>query len=175
MTRRSATALALLLTLLTLGMVPAAAKEAEPTPWLADFYGQTIDLRDGWGAARACTTDGVATACFLTEAEMDRHLGDEIEHPITPLANCSTSLRLYDLTSYGTPVLSISARGTWLNLSSVGFNDRTSSYRVGACAALFAKNANGGGGFYPGSTGAGAQSSTMLSGWNNAVSSVFIY
>lgn len=90
------------------------------------------------------------------------------------LAACSTTLRLYDGTGYATPVLSLSSRGVWTNLSSYGFDNRTSSYRVGACAAFFAENASGGGSWYPGSTAAGAQSSSMVSGWDNRVSSIYL-
>lgn len=156
---------------------PASAR---PSPGAtASFEGRTINLADGWGEAVACTTDGQSTTCFRSEADMDAYLvstaapespaGDE-----SVLAACSTSLRLYDGTNYATPVLSLSSRGVWTNLSSYGFDNRTSSYRVGACAAYFAENASGGGTWYPGNTAAGAQAASMLSGWDNRVSSTYL-
>jgi hypothetical protein len=97
----------------------------------------------------------------------------------TPAASasstCSGYLRLYDGTSYGTPVLYLRDRYQWLNLSSYGFNQKVSSFKVGPCAADFADYANGGGGWYPWYlTEAYDQSSSMISGWNNDVSSVYI-
>ena len=61
-----------------------------------------------------------------------------------------------------------------LNLSTYGFDNDTSSYRVGACASTFWAGASGSGSVYPGPTGANASASSMLSGWNNVVSSVYI-
>ena len=47
--------------------------------------------------------------------------------------------------------------------------------QIGACAAWFADWANGGGEWYPTSaTGAYDRAPTMLSGWDNDVSSVYI-
>ena len=68
----------------------------------------------------------------------------------------------------------LSTRSLWLNLSAYGFDNLTSSYRVGACSVYMAENSSGGGSWYPGNTSAGAQASAMLSGWNNRVSSVYI-
>lgn len=87
---------------------------------------------------------------------------------------CSSSLRLYDGTGYGGAVLNLSSRSTWLNLSTWGFDNRTSSYRIGACSSNLADYTGGGGSWYPGSASAGAQSSSMQTGWNNRISSVFI-
>ncbi|NND73763.1 MAG: hypothetical protein HKN44_02050 [Ilumatobacter sp.] len=86
--------------------------------------------------------------------------------------NCSSSLRLYSGTSYTGAVTSITARSTWINLSTYGADDTTSSYRVGACSAALRSGSYGGGSSYPGNTAAGAQSPWMLSGWDNVVSSV---
>jgi len=157
--------------------VPAAAR---PNPGAtASFEGTTINLAHGWGDAVACTADGYSTTCFRSDADMDAHLAsgagsESATRAESVFAACSTSLRLYDGTNYSTPVLSLSSRGVWTNLSSYGFDNRTSSYRVGACAAYFAENASGGGSWYPGNTAAGAQSSSMLSGWDNRVSSIYL-
>ncbi len=90
-------------------------------------------------------------------------------------STCSSFLRLYDLTAYRSPVLYLRDRYQWLNLSSYGFNNRTSSYKVGACNSVFADYSNGGGALYPTNlTQAYDQASSMNSGWNNDVSSVYI-
>lgn len=157
--------------------------QAEPQPpgIQANYHGRGIDLSDGWGSAQACATDGITAECFDNEAELDTYLADEAtgDQAATgadaALATCGTSTRLYAGTSYGTPVLAITQRLSWVNLGPLGFDNVTRSYKVGACASLFAKNSGGGGGFFPGNTGAGAQSSTMATGWDRAVSSVYLY
>lgn len=139
---------------------------------IADYYGTKIDLSAGWGTAQACAISPTETVCFDTERELDDHLADTGG---TERASCSSPVRLYAGTNFGLPVLTINDRLAWRNLASSGFDNRTRSYKVGACAAAFAKNSNGGGGFYPGSTGAGAESATMLSGWDRQISSVYLY
>lgn len=146
-------------------------------PSLATFEGRTIDLRKGWGEAAACSTDGTTTTCYRTEADMDAALGTPAPPPlgeVTILSDCSSSLRLYASINFTTPVLQLTARSIWLNLSSFGFDNRTSSYAVGACSSIFAENANGGGSWYPGSTSAGSSAASMVAGWNDRISSVFI-
>jgi hypothetical protein len=93
---------------------------------------------------------------------------------ITPLAACSSSLRLYRSTSYGGAVLQLTTRNTYINLSGYGFDNDTSSYKVGACSAGFYDGSGGGAPTYPGSTGANASATSMVSGWDNRVSSVYI-
>ena len=69
----------------------------------------------------------------------------------------------------------LTTRGTIHNLADYGFDNATSSYRVGGCPAVFFSLANFGGAAYPGFTGAFAQYASMIAGWNNVVSSVYIY
>lgn len=141
----------------------------------ATFEGTTIDLQEGWGAARACTSDGTSTTCYRSEAAMDRATAEAARSiEITPFAACSSSLRLYRSTSYGGSVLQLTTRGTVINLSGYGFDNDTSSYRVGACSAGFYDGSGGGAPTYPGSTGANASATSMVSGWDNRVSSVYI-
>lgn len=148
----------------------------------ATFEGRTIDLADGWGPARACATLDEHTECFRSEAAMDRWIASEREAasqqsgdgPAGAMASCSSSLRLYDGTSYTGQILHLSTRSLWINLSGYGFDNLTSSYRIGACGAYLAENASGGGAWYPGNTSAGASASSMATGWNNRVSSVYI-
>lgn len=142
---------------------------AEEQGVIARYYDVELDLSESWGAAQACVVSPNEAVCFDTERELDDYLG------VAPRASCSTSVRLYAGTSYGLPVLAINTRLSWQNLSNSGFDNVTRSYKIGSCAATFAKNSNGGGGFYPGDTSAGAQSTTMQTGWDKQVSSVYLH
>lgn len=114
------------------GSTDAANQPAPGDPHHAIFEGQRIDLAEGWGEARACAQLPDSTRCYRTEDEMDRELGEGFT-----LLACSSALRLYDGTSFGGAVLSLTTTGGILSLSSYGFDNRTSSYRVGACGATF--------------------------------------
>jgi hypothetical protein len=167
--RRLATAITAAAFALTLLAQPAQAGEAPPTK-SADFQGRTIDLASGWGTATACTTDGVATHCFETEAEMDEYVGTQA----ALLSDCGSSLRLYSDADYGGSVLSLTVGGIWLELAGYGFDGVTSSYSIGACNSYLADGEGGGGDWYPGATSAGASSAGMLAGWDDLLSSVYI-
>lgn len=141
---------------------------------VASFEGTTLRLADDWGEAGACYQDEGGTRCYRTEAGMyaaEPAVG-QISNGL--LANCSTTLRLYRGTNYGGGVLSLSQRGIGIALSSYGFNNDTSSFKIGACGADFY---DGGVGStqYPGGTAAGVWSAFMVSGWDNRVSTVYIY
>lgn len=162
-------------------MTPAVPTYAAPAAngsggVTATFEGGAIDLAEDWGDARACSISATGAVCYRSEAEMDTELaaskaalgGGEV----APLSSCSTSLRLYDGTSYTGQVVSISTRATLISLSSLGFDNKTSSYKVGACSATL--YSGGGSGIYPGNTAANAQAPSMTSGWNNTISSVLL-
>lgn len=140
---------------------------------VAWFEGRWINLADGWSEAAACTSDGRNTVCYRTEAEMDQ-TSRSAARSVVPFASCSSSLRLYRSTSYGGAVLQLTTRGVYINLASYGFDNDTSSYRVGACTSYFYDGASGSGSLYPGATGAGAAAASMLAGWDNRISSVYI-
>ena len=130
-----------------------------------------------WNGGQACwvTTDA-GTSCYPTEAAMDVAIAATVaELPVDQesiQSTCSTVLKLYDGTGYNPAVLALGTRGTWINLGSYGFAARTSSYIVGSCNAAF-KDANST--VYPGYTGAGAAAPNMTSGWDNRITSVYIY
>jgi hypothetical protein len=158
-----------------LGSPTPSVSAADSGGVLATFEGTTINLRDGWGAAQACTSDGAVTTCYRSEAAMDRAASAAARSiEITTFAACSSSLRLYRSTSYGGAVLQLTTRGSYINLSGYGFDNDTSSYKVGACSAGFYDGSTGGAPSYPGSTGANASATSMVSGWDNRVSSVYI-
>ncbi|MFN8021143.1 MAG: hypothetical protein U0Q03_06390 [Acidimicrobiales bacterium] len=151
-----------------------------PEPWIADYEGTEIDLRVGWDGARACETDGVETTCYDTESQMVAALAAE---GVTAAPSgssglkrlsCSSYLRLYTGTGYTGSVLALTTQYLYLNLSSYGFNNVISSYKVGGCDAAFFDLSNGGAPQYGGPTGSNDWSTTMLAGWDNRISSVFI-
>jgi hypothetical protein len=154
-------------------------------PASAIYGSETLDLADDWGTANACIELGAVTECYDTEADLlaahtevrsvARSIGVTRDAAALSSVTCSSSLRMYDGTSYTGGILYLNTRGVSHNLSNFGFDNVTSSYKVGACSASFFSSPNLGGSVYPGYTGAWAQSSTMAGGWNNVVSSVYIY
>jgi len=92
-----------------------------------------------------------------------------------PTSTCSTPLRLYDGTNLTGASVAISERFVWVNLSTLGFDNRTSSFKVGACAIDMASAANGGGALYETCLTAGCEEDTMDLGWNNVISSVYLH
>lgn len=152
-------------------------------PSSATFEGGTIDLAAGWGDAGACAEIDGAVDCYRTEAELlDAYpqlaassTSSKLSSTFTTLSSCSSTLRLYTSTGYSGSVLYLTTRYLAINLSTYGFDNVTSSYGVGACSSAFYAGANLSGAQYPGSTTAYSTSSSMLTGWNNVVSSVIIF
>jgi len=175
----AAVALAALVTLLSSGPAAASGDAGhDRSNVVATFEGSVIHLADGWGEAQACASDDGRTArCYRSEAEMD---AVEAESAVPgwsrggiARAACSGPLRLYRAANYGGSVLQLSVQGQYINLAGYGFDNDTSSYRIGPCGARFYDTATGGG-LYPGSTTAGASSPTMAAGWDNRISSIRI-
>lgn len=189
----------LLATLLagTLGAVPAQGAgqgEAAESPGVTTvaLYGdRTIDIAEDWEGAGACVVWPEildVPECFDTEEQVDRRIAQleaELAIPSFGVAvdgitaasgsSCASYLRLYDGSWYTSAVLYLRGRGQWFNLADYGFNQRTSSFKIGACSAWFADWANGGGTWYPTSqTEAYDVAPTMTGGWNNDVSSIYI-
>lgn len=155
--------------------VPVQAADPPPTPdgQYATFEGDVIDLATDRGDAKACAITPTGNRCYRSEAAMDvAETALAANSPTLAGGGCSSSLRLYTGTGYSGTVTYFTIRSTWLNLSASGVDNTTSSYKVGACSAALRADAGGGGSSYPGSTSAGAQSSSMVSGWDNRVSSV---
>lgn len=104
-------------------------------------------------------------------------LGDQSRQfamALDPDVACSSPLKLRDGQSQTGTTVSIYTRGLWINLADVGFDNRTSSYTVGACAVELAALANGGGARYPRCLQAWCVENVMFTGWNNVVSSVYL-
>ena len=88
--------------------------------------------------------------------------------------SCSSSLRLYEYDWYGGRRLSFWDRGYWQNLANYGFEDRASSYIVGACPVWLAEHGDGGGDWYPGPTYPYAGVGSMYWDWQDTISSIYI-
>jgi len=152
---------------------PLLSQAADVNSQLADFEGSFIDLGKDWGEAKACWSDGRTTECFRTESQMDSQINQRFILKAA-VATCATSVKLYSNTSYGGSVLSLVTRTVPINLSAYGFDNLTSSYVIGSCSALFYDYANNVSPTYPGSTTANSSAASMLTGWDNRVSSVYI-
>lgn len=161
--------------LLLPGRSVSADTTTEEPNVLGLFEGEWIWLADGWGEAKACSSNGVTARCYRSEAEMDE--AEEARRSASSsslLAECpSPGLRLYRETGYGGGVLELTTRGVTHNLSAAGFNNDTSSYRVGSCSSR-PYDTTTGGGLYPGNTNAGVWASSMASGWDNRVGSAYL-
>lgn len=160
----------------TLALLTMLFAAASTTYTVIDVEDVPDPSRELWLDAEACLVWPEllpAPECFPTEQEMDSRIAQLRDSAPAARLACSGTLRLYDGTSYGTPVLALSPGALWTNLSTYGFDNRTSSYRIGPCDAQFAADPWGGGAFYPQSATAAYMSSpSMISGWNNRVSSV---
>ena len=164
------------------GLVEATAPDQAGDPSQAVLEGRVVDLADGWGSVGACAELGERVECYRTEPELlAAHpelvagVAFGVGSGMVAASSCSSSLRLYRSTGYGGSALYLTTRSVVQNLSSFGFDNDTSSYRVGACSAAFYSGANLAGSQYPGSTGANASASLMAGGWDNVVSSVIIF
>lgn len=125
-------------TTLCTALVSAGAATAGadgPDDVIARFEGARINLAEDWGDAHACTIAPDGARCYRSEAEMDAAEALLVVDGVVPFAACSSKLRLYDETSWTGDVLELQTRLTLHDLSASGFDNRTSSYRVGACSA----------------------------------------
>lgn len=159
--------LPVILAAIALTTSPSLAVDLAAEGTMAWFEDGWIDLSADWGDAQACLISN-ESICFRTEAELDTHLD---EFGDTRRA-CGGTLRLYDFPSFGPPMVALSPATGWKNLSTVGFDNRTESYRVGPCDARFADPAGGSPPLYPANlTKANMSSATMSSGLVSTMSS----
>lgn len=152
------------------------ALAAESSDVIATFEGTSINLAEGWDEATACIVDEEGARCYRTRDDLERAEDDTANglDDVTLMASCASSLTLYSGTSYSGSSLSLSTRSTFISLSSYGFNNVTSSYTVGACSANFYDGSLSSGP-YPGNTlSAGSSAASMVSGWDNRISTVYI-
>ncbi len=164
------------------------AEGHDETVW-AIHNGSLIDMAKGWNGAQACVVipDELRFAeCFDTAQERDDRIADlglterfadaaDLEGASFAAASCSSYLKLYDGYSYSGASLWLATRNIWLNMSTYGFNQRASSYKVGGCSTYMADYSNGGGAWIPTSATQAWDVDAVISGsWNNDISSVYI-
>ena len=170
---------AVVLTLALSTGVATASPPPQSSGTLALFEGKLVDLSQGWGAAQACLVyqGGGVIECFRDRTGLqarEAELEPQVAPSAIPNVSCSSPLRLYADSSYGGRELDFYDRGYWQNLSTWGFDNQLSSYRVGACGVYLADGTNGGGSWYPGNTSPGHGEPSMASGWSDRVSSIYI-
>lgn len=173
---RRVTAAAVLLVAVSAPTTASAAVSANGT--LAWFEDHWIDLSVDWEEATACDVGPTGIVCYRSEKELSaaaRRRASSSSAVGTMALYCGSSLKLYDGISYTGNMLALNLRFTPLNLSAYGFDNVTTSYKVGACDVELYAGPNLTGSTYPGNTAVYAQSSSMSTGWNNLVSSVYIY
>jgi hypothetical protein len=156
----------------TMSTVSGAADQSS----IAFFEGGTINLSQGWGLAQICDVTSAGTYCFTGQSEYQSWL-DSGSTPggVIPLTNCSSGLKLYANIDYGGSELILSSESNWINLSTYGFSDVVSSFKVGACSISMTDAQNGSGNVYPGPTSPGSDVSWIGTAWNDRVQSVYIY
>lgn len=157
---------------------------------IAAFEGRNIDLSQDWGDAKACLIDEAGDAsCYRSEAALDAAMkakgmpvaADESRpNGIRGLlsanaATCGVSARFYSGFWYSGNVLVIGYKYYWTNMSWFGFDNITSSYKMGLCYGTLRSGSYGSGStYYGGPTGPYGQDAYMGS-WDNVLSSVYLY
>ena len=121
-----------------------------------------------WMAGTAAAAGGSGPAESATAAS-------RMSDPARPSLNCSSPLTLRNGPNQTGSSATISARGVWINLGSVSFDNMTSSFTVGACSVMMASAANGGGARYPRCLSPGCVENTMDLGWDNVITSVYLH
>jgi hypothetical protein len=161
-----------------IGLVSAVSTVSGATSQtsIAYFQGGTIDLAQGWGSAQICDVTSTGTYCFADQSEYQTWADSvALLSGVTPLANCSSGLDLYENIDYGGSELIVSSRSNWINLSTYGFSDVVSSFKVGVCSISMTDGTNGSGSVYPGPTSPSSDVSWIGAAWNDRVKSVYIY
>ena len=157
----------------------------ENAPKLAAFEGQTIDISKHRGKARACLVlEEGSVECFRTEEEATARMAELDETRETTdtagLASdptqdllCSSFVCLYQHSNYTGDFLCLRERRVEHNLSTWGFDNRMTSYKVGACNVTFWSGASNEGSKFVAS--AGTSNPNVGSTWNDRVSSIWIW
>jgi hypothetical protein len=161
------------------GLAAASPAQGSATHGVSDigharFEGRWIELSQGWSQATACmVVAGRPTECFRTVGAMETHAAVVLASA-SPLLNCSTPLKLRDGPNQTLGQANVYSRGIWVNLSSLSFDNKTSSFTVGACSIDLAAGINGGSSHYLSCLSPFCVEDTMDPGWDNAVSSAYL-
>ncbi len=178
MNRTIAAAVAVTAAITSPSVAPAGARVPEPVYGqtegvIADFEGRRINLAEGWGDAEACRSDEEGTRCYRSVTQMFNAEHLFANAGAIAASTCSGDVNLYRDTSYGGTVLSLNTRSVVINLATYGFDNVTSSYKIGPCDSRFYDTTTGSG-LYPGTTTANTVAASMASGWDNRIGSIAI-
>lgn len=164
------TTLALTGALIAAALTPALATST-PTitidvPSSAGYGTLAIPMNLAVAMGLNCNLTDTGLSCYDSEAEAFAALDTTTN--LVAAASCTPAMSLYDGTSFTGASVNITLQSVWVNLSGLGFSNRTSSWRTG-CAGGYLANGTGGAGTRIGMAAGGQQSS--LGTFNNLASS----
>lgn len=143
--------------------IAAAENPAIDLPDRAAYGALHIPTAAAVGLGLACNEVAAELTCYLTQDEADAALTE-----VVIAAGCTPGMQLYDGTSFTGASITITTQSTWINLSGLGFNNITSSWKAGCVAGRLADGTSGTGTLSTLSAGGTASS---LGTFNNLASS----
>ena len=148
-----------------LAVPPLAAADNAPIdlPDRATFGAIQIPTDTAVGLGLACNEVAAELTCYLSQREADAALD-----ALVLAGSCTPGMHLYDGTSYAGASITITTQSTWINLSTMGFNNVTSSWKAGCVAGRLADGTSGSGTI---STLPAGGSTPTLGAFNNLASS----
>jgi hypothetical protein len=158
----------------------AAAPGSMDLPRTAQYGDLKISTNLAVSMGLGCNLIGTELTCYRTQAEAlaagdaavaanNLAAGSETATGGAVItATCSPPMSLYDGTSFTGSFVNLYTQSLWLNLSGIGFDNRTSSWTTG-CAGGYLANGTGGSGATIGMPAYNSQSS--LGSFNNLASS----
>ena len=164
------TALALTGAILAAAFTPSLAAAADPPtmdmPTSAQYGLIEIPMNLAVAMGLNCNLIGPSLTCYQTQDEALGALAKSSD--VATAAGCAPAMTLADGTSLSGATINITTQGAWINLSSVSFDNRTSSWRTG-CVGGYLADGTGGTGTRIGLAAGGQQNS--LGSFNNLASS----
>jgi hypothetical protein len=162
----SALVVAAIAVLSTLPMM-ALADSTEP---LATYGEKQIPMTTAIALELSCNAGDDGVACFDTEEEaLDvAAAAAAARSGAVAAASCTPAMQLYDGTSFTGASLNITTQSTWFNLSTLGFDNITSSWKSGCVAGRLASGTGGAGTL---STLGASSSNSNLGAFSNTASS----
>ncbi len=126
-----------------------------------------------WDTNRAClVVPNGMMQCFTTLAKM-RARSAQLASSGVGTSYCPVTL--FAGVNYTGQALEVTGQGYWINLSDYGFDNVAVSFAGTGCGFHLAQGTYGAGYWYPGNTGPWSSSPDMGPGWDDVVSSVYIY
>jgi hypothetical protein len=133
-----ATAIAAALTVVSMAV---GADPPEPT---ATYGKVTIPMTDAIAMELSCNVRDAGITCFDTETEALAAL-DSSARGTTAAAACTPDMQLYAGANFTGGGVNIVLQGGWVSLSTLGFDNITSSWKSGCVAGRLASGTGGAG------------------------------